>query len=85
MAAARRRVGPPGQDEAELHDHRHRALGFAGVVSVSWMSTVIGGYDGVIDVADELLRDDRHVADHLACSVAVTSHFTFGVSFGTRP
>ena len=54
----------------------------AGVVSVSWISTLICGYARVVDAADELLRDDRHAADCSSFVVDVTSHFTAGTSFG---
>ena len=56
----------------------------AGVVSVSWISTLTSGYDEL-----STWPTSRFVttgtSPTVCFSVAVTSHLTFGVFFGTRP
>ncbi len=59
-------------------------LASAGVVSVSWTSTVICGYDELSTWPTSFLVTTA-TSPTLSFLVSVTSHLTLGVSFGTRP
>ena len=59
-------------------------LALAGVVSVSWMSTVICGYDELSTWPTSFFVTTA-TSPTFCFFVSVTSHFTFGVSLGTRP
>src|SRR5262249_319960 len=56
----------------------------AGVVNVSWMATGIGGQGGLATCPMRCFVP-AGVSPLLPSVVLVTSHFTLGVSAGTRP
>src|SRR5262245_42495761 len=59
-------------------------LALAGVVSVNWISTLIGGYDALSTWPTRFFVTTG-TSPTVCLSVAVASHFTLGVLLGTRP
>ena len=57
---------------------------FAGVVSVTWMSTVTCGY-AELSTCPTSSFVMIGTSPFMPCVVLITSHVTFGVTFGVRP
>ena len=59
-------------------------VALAGVVSVNWMSTLIAGY-ALLSTCPTSCFVTAGTSPTVSLVVFVTSHVTFGASFGTRP
>src|SRR5712692_4180459 len=80
---AGRRTGPPPPKPNSIITGTG-PLASAGVVNVSCISTVISGYDELSTWPTSFFVTTA-VSPTLSLFVSVTSHFTLGVSLGTRP